>query len=373
MNFRTCLLSLCALICMIMAVPVYGMDVVMIPINYMEKQGVNFLPVEFGRDITRDIFVRIEKYYEVTIDESPLQNSQRGAAGFDAKRIAERNGVNDVLFGSIKRDGNILTAEIMAYNLQTDKQEALYAADAFNKYERLINTTIDRILAWYGTDLDKIDLLRNDVIDLREDLARVREDINAKKEREKKAKVEPEKEFGLKLPITAGYWSYFKKDWAALAQGTVEARAGVNMYPQLQFPSMEGMKNELSFGLHIGYRNGVTSTLEKTNVLMNAIIVTPMAGYHLNVYSSNWLCLGAGIFYECDFWSIEDLQYDKSRKYQQSLTGYSVLLEYSYRFNRLCDLNFGMNINGYFVSDTSPIIRIYFGTTFTLMGGRNEN
>jgi hypothetical protein len=268
----------------------------------------------------------------------------------------------------VRNDGNSLVAELKIYNRRREDYGRIYASDAEDKYERLIDTLSGNILEWYRTNVDKVDVLRNELRDLQDEIASLKEGLNeearAERERAKReARESVEKEFTLRVPVMIGYWSYIKREWADAVQGTVELTAGIKMYPQLQFPPLSDMKNEMSLGLNIGYRNGVTRN--KGNVLMNGLLINPVVGYHLNVYTTNWLCVGAGVFYELGIWEIEGLEY------HQSFSGYSIILDYSYWFNKLFTINFGADVYGYFTRNSSPLIRTYLGTTITVYGGGN--
>jgi len=354
------------------AVSVYGLDIVIIPVVYYEKEGSNYAQKNYERNITADISSRLNIYHEVTIDKTPLRDRLAGVTDSDARRAAEYHQINDVLYGSIKNDGNSISAEFKIYNKRRNDYGLFFASDANGQYERLIKTISEHILEWYHTDRDKVDTLRDEVRELRTELTSVKEGVKTKTKpvKEKAERVEAEKEFGLRFPVNVGYWSYIDRAWAELVQGTVEVRLGVDIFPELQLPALYGKKNEFSLGFYINYRNGVTSRRDRA--ILNGVIVNPEIAYHLNFYSKNWICLGAGIFYESDFWQMEEPEYERTRKFQQSLTGYSAAFDYSYRFNRWATLNFGLNMNGYFVSDTSLIFRFYAGSVITLLGGNNE-
>jgi TolB-like protein len=357
------------LACVFGAVPAYAADIVIIPVNYYEKQGANYAQRSYDKDITADIVAWLNKYHDIATDRTPLRDRLAGATDSDARRVAEYYSVHIVLYGSLRRDGNSLSAEMKIYNKHSDETETIYASDTVNQYERLVKTIGERILDWYETDRDKVDALWREVHDLRSELASVKEDVTGKQKKgAKEERQEVEKEFYLRLPVTVGYWSYVDQVWVGLVQGTVEARVGIDVFPELQFPLLFGMQNELSFGLHTGYRNGVTGGREA--LVMHGMIINPLVGYHLNFYPKNRICLGAGVFYELDFWEIEEPEYEGAQSYQQSLTGYSLLLDYSYMINRRVTVNFGMNLAGYFVRDTSVVVRVYFGTTITLAGGK---
>jgi TolB-like protein len=370
MSTKTMVTICILLLCIFGVVPVYAADIVIIPVNYYEKQGTSYVQRSYEKEITTDIAAWLNKYHDIAIDKTPLRDRLAGATDSDARRVAEYYSVNIVLYGSIRKDGNSLSAEIKVYNKHSDETEILYASDTANQYERLVKTIGERILDWYETDPDKMDALRREVRDLRSELASVKEGLTTKQKKEKEAKEQQEidKKFELRLPVTVGYWSYVDQVWVGLVQGTIEARVGIEVFPELQFPLLWGMENELSFGLHVGYRNGVTGNRE--SLVMNGIIINPIVGYHLNFYPKNWICLGTGPFYELDIWEIEDPEYERTQSYRQSLTGYSLLLDYSYMLNRRVMINLGMNLSGYFVSDTSLVMRVYFGTVITLSGGK---
>ena len=357
-----------------------GLEIAFIPISYYELRGTNFVQGSYKRDITEDIANRLNKYYDTRIIKMTLSDPRAGVTALDARRAADVNQVNEVLYGVVRDSGSSLVAELNIYNRRSEDVGVIYASDASDMYERLINTLVGQILDWYRTNVDKIDALRNEVRDLRteinsknvgEEAITKREEARAERARAKREAMEGvEKEFALRIPITVGYWSYMESVWVEMIQGTVEVTTGVQMYPEMQFPALFGMKNELSFGLQIGYRNGVTRN--RDNVIMNGLLINPSVGYHLNFYSMNWLYIGTGVFYELSMWEIEDIDYNERQSYMQSLTGYILTLDYSYRFNRLLTVNFGTNFYGYFGFGTSPVVRVYFGTVITVLGGLSE-
>ena len=354
---------------------VEGLEIVVMPITYYERRGANFVQGTYTRDIAADITERINRYHDVRIDRTPLNDRLAGATDNDARRVAEYYRVDEVLYGVVRNDGNSLVAELKIYNRRREDYGRIYASDAGDKYERLIDTLSGNILEWYRTNVDKVDVLMNEVRDLREEIATVKEELKgeARSERErtrKEARENLEKEFALRVPVVVGYWSYIDREWAEMVQGTVEATTGIQMYPQMQFPLLADMKNEMSFGLRIGYRNGITRN--KGNVLMHGVLINPVAGYHLNVYTTNWLSIGAGVFYELGIWEIEDREYQERQSYQQSLTGYTIILDYAYRFNRLFTVNIGADVCGYFTRSSPPVIRTYLGTVITALWRGNE-
>lgn len=359
----------------------YGLDIIMIPIIYYEKQGTGYVQKTYRRDITADMTAILNKYYNVQVSRTPLNDRLAGVTDFDARRVAEYYHVDDILYGAIKDDGSSLQAELKLYNRRTDDYGLFFASDANSQYERLIKTASEHIMEWYNTDRDKVDALRHAVQDLQTEIVSIKDELGdrkrAEREREmaraearRKAKEAVEKEFALRLPVNVGHWSYIDRLWVETVQGTVEAVVGIDMFPELQFPSLYDMKNEMSMGLNIGYRNGVTKN--KYAVLMNSIFINPEIKYHLNLYTKNWICIGGGVFYELDIWKIEDREYQQNINSHQSLTGYSVSLDYAYRINRLFTVNMGINLYGYFVAESSPVVRSYLGMVVTLIGGKYE-
>jgi len=351
-----------------------GLEIVVIPINYYQRRGANFVQGTYTRDITEDIAERMNRYYDVRIDKTSLSDRLAGATDSDARRVADYYHVDEVLYGVVRDDGSSLVAELKIYNRRREDYGRIYASDVVDKYERLMDTLSGHILDWYRTNVDKVDVLRNELRDLREEIAAVKEgkkdEARAERDRVKReARENVEKEFALRMPVVVGYWSYIERDWAETIQGTVEATTGLQMYPKLQFPPLFGMKNEMSLDLRIGYRNGVTRN--RGNVLMNGVLINPAANYHFNIYTMNWLSIGAGVFFELGIWEIEDREYQKKQNYQQSLTGYTIMLDYAYRLSRLFTINIGADVYGYFSRDSSPVIRTYLGTVITVYGGGN--
>ena len=344
---------------------VNGIELVIIPIGYYEKQGNSYWAKAYTSDITSDIALGINKYYSVQIDKTSLNDRLAGVTDMDARRVADYYKVEDVLYGSIKGDGASLAAEVKIYNRRREDYGVFYASDAGNQYERLIKTLVERILDWYRTDTGKVDVLRREVEELRNEVAAVKEGAEKKVGTENAERKEVVKEFALRLPVTAGYWSYINSDWVELVQGTVEGGVGIVMYPAMQFPEAFGMANEVSVGIGLRYRNGLTGS--KGEVMMNGIVANPELRYHMNVYTENWVSLGLGIFYEFDVWKIGNIDTKGVQKYSQSLTGYSVGAEYKYRLDPRWMINLGMNVYGYFMKATSPVVRTYIGTDITIV------
>jgi len=352
---------------------VYGFDMVIIPITFYEMRGTNFIQGNNGKNITKDIENQLSRYYNVRISMEQLSDQRAGATDFDAKRTADRYQVNEVLYGALRQNGSQLSAEIRIFSLQNEQIKQIFASDSNEMYERLVNTLCAHVFDWYRTNIDKVDLLRNEVRDLRAEINAINEKSAEKVKLEKaKARLEAienvNKTFSLKVPISVGYWSYVENEWAEIIQETVEVTTGIRMYPKLQFPEIFNMKNELSLGLRLGYRNGVTGT--RNNLIMNGILINPSLGYHFNVYSNNYLSLCAGMFFELGFWEIEDQ--GESIHFQQTLTGYTLGLDYSYQFNRMFSVNFGVDFYGYFTQGSSTVVKTYFGTVITVLGGNND-
>jgi len=353
---------------------VYGLDIIMIPITYYEKQGTNYVQKTYRKDITADITAMLDKYYNIQVSKIPLNDRLAGVTDFDARRVSDYYHVDDILYGAIKDDGISLQAELKIYNRRREDYGLFYASDTNNQYERLIKAVSEHIMEWYNTDRDKVDSLKHAIQDLQTEIVSIKEELEnrekAKSEAKQETKDAVEKEFVLRLPISAGYWSYIDRLWVESVQGTIEMVIGLDMYPELQFPAINNMKNEASLGLNIGYRNGVTKN--KNAVFMNGISINPEIRYHLNFYTKNWICIGGGVFYEIDMWRIEDREYQQNLNSNQSLTGYSLSLDYAYRVNRLFTINIGANLYKYFVAESSPIVRSYLGTVITLIGGKHE-
>jgi len=351
----------------------HGREIVLLPIYYEQQQADNqkFVPGTYERDITEDIRNGLKRYYNVWVDNAPLLSSAGLPSISDARRIAASPHINEVIFGKVSMyntgDSKSLVAELHIYTKQNDRSKKIAAVHFSNEYDQFINTVIKHILEHYNTDVnaDKVDVLRSEVSELRAEIAAAK----ARAKKGPKEQAEPDKEFALRVPLAVGYWSYVQPVWVEMVQGTVEVTTGIQMYPEMQFPALFDMKNELSLGLRIGYRNGVTNN--KDTVSMNGILINPAVGYHVNLYTNNWLCIGTGVFYELGMWNIEDHTHKEEHRYRQSLTGYSIMLDYAYRINRLFTVNFGVDLYGYFTRSSSPVIRTYFGTVLTVLGGTN--
>ncbi|MDR3130096.1 MAG: hypothetical protein LBU18_00960 [Treponema sp.] len=351
---------------------VFGIDIVIIPITYSEKSGNNYAVKSYGRDISEDIGRRLNIYHTVQVDREHIYDRQAGVTGADARRAAEYYNTNDILYGVMRGDGQLISMELKIYNRRQERHELFFAGDTLDCYERLIEEISGHILEWYRTDRDKVDALRFEVGALKKDLEETRSAVMeiGKAKKEKPLLAGPAKEVSLKLPIRAGYWSYLQGDWTEMVQGMVEWNLGLDFYPQMQFPAIAGMRNELSAALFTGHRFGMAAGFDSAEV--HHIIINPAAIYHLNVYSGNWLSGGAGIFFEYGIWHIERLSYNESIDSRQALTGSSILFDYSYRFNKYITLDFGVNLYLYFAGNSSPVIRSYLGTAITLFGGDYE-
>jgi hypothetical protein len=368
-NRRVSIPGLASLIWLSGITAVYGIEILVIPMNYYEKQENSFVMKEPETDITGKIIDRLEKYYEIRRDRTELNDRLAGATDADARRAAETYHINYVLYGRLKDDGSSLSAEVRIYNARLEKYELFYASDRSGQYDRVIRNLCENILEWYHTERDKIDALKYDIDSLKAGLKDLEREIEKKEapKKERPPKVEVEKEFSLRLPVRIGYWSYVERRWLELVQGTVEASLGAEMFPRLQFPPLLGMRNEAALGIQIGYRFGTTANTRE--VQTHDIIVNPYASYRLNFYSKNWLALGTGAFYEWSKWNINAGEYGQMIDYSQSYTGLSLLVDYGYRFNKYITVNIGANIYFYFVTDTSPVIRPYLGTEITIVGG----
>jgi len=363
---------------------VYGQIITMIPVIYYEKQETNYVEKPYTSDITADITAILNNYYNIRRSRLQLTDRRAGVTDFDASQAADNYNGDDILYGMIKDDGISLQAEFKIYSRRLNDYRSFYASDTKDQYERLIKTLCEHIMEWYNTDRDKADLLRDEIQNLQAEIISIKEELekrkredentaprkNTKAKAEQEAKPAVEKEFTLRLPVNAGYWTYIDRLWVESVQGTIEMVAGLDMFPELQFPALYNMKNEASFGLNIGYRNGVTRN--QGAVLMNGIFINPEIKYHLNFYTENWICIGGGLFYEHAWWKIEDREYQKDINSNQSLTGYSVSLDYAYRINGLFTVNIGTNLYGYFAEGSSPVVRSYLGTVITLVRKKDE-
>ncbi|ULQ59039.1 hypothetical protein K7I13_11020 [Brucepastera parasyntrophica] len=351
----------------------YCIDIVVMPISYYELEGNNLVKKEYEKDIRTDLADRLNRYYNVQFDNTPLNDRLAGATESDARRVAEFYQTNYVLYGIIRKERNSLYAELKLYNAQQKKSEVFFAADAPDQFDRLIKNVSENILDWFHTDRDKLDAVKNEIAILRQEMESMKADTKGrrKQDSEDPPGEPPVKEFTLRIPVKAGYWTYVKNDWVDFVQGTVEATLGVEIVPELQFPSIGGMRNELSIGLLFGYRYG-TSARENVSLNVHDIVINPVLTYHLNCYTNNWILFGIGAFFEVDIWHIEEEQYNHVTDSIETLTGLSLLLGYSYRINRRVTIDIGLNSYFYFTADTSPVLRPFLGTSVTLLGGMYE-
>jgi hypothetical protein len=350
------------------SLPVYGIDIVVIPVTYYEREGGVYLIKNPGKDIAQDLIEWLEKYYDIRRDRTVVNDRLAGVTDADARRVAAHYQTDYVLYGSVKRDGAALTAEFKIYSFRLDKYELFFAGDEASRYDRLINRLCENILDWYHTERDKLDVLRNEITGLKAELEAVRAELgNHDRGDRDTAEAEREKEFSLRLPVRAGYWSYVSRDWAERVQGIVEGSVGIEVYPELQLPGWHGKRQEFSWGILFGYRNGRAAG--GGSVQLHGILGNPFVSYHLNFYTGNWLTAGAGVFFEYGIWHIEDVELGEVRDYSQAYTGASFLVEYAYRFNKYLTINLGTMAYVYFVGNTSAVLRPHFGMAVTLLGG----
>jgi TolB-like protein len=352
-------------------IPIHGIDIVVIPVVYYEKRDDTYVMREAPNDITGYIIEWLEKYYNIQRDKTELNDRLAGATDADARRVADIYHVEYVLYGSVREDSGALTAELKIYNARLEKYELFYARDAKDRYERLIDSLCEHILEWYHTERDKLDVMRNEIEGLRETIR----DMQAESEKKEKSQEnvlvpEVEKEFGLKIPVRAGYWSYMDRQWTGLVQGTAEGSFGVEIFPRMQFPTINGMRNEIFWGMQFGYRYGMTAKKQKVQV--HDIIINPLVGYHLNFYDNNWATLGLGMFFQWGIWKVGTDGYVQPEKYSQAYTGVSLLADYSYRFNKFIAVNLGADFYFYFVSGTPVVINSFIGMVITVVGGNYE-
>jgi hypothetical protein len=353
--------------------PLFGIDIAVMPVSYYARQDSIYLKEESPWDITGDIIEYLEKYYDIYRDRTELNDRLAGVTDADARRVAEIYHVNYVLYGLVKEDSGSLVAEFKIYNARLEKYELFYAGDARGRYERLINSLCEHILEWYHTERDKLDVLKYELEGLKGQIRDLQSELESKEAAEEPVPpvaVEVEHEFGLKIPVRTGYWSFIEGRWVELVQGTIEASFGAEIFPRLQFPPLFDMRNELSLGMQFGYRYGMAAKRQEVGI--HDIVINPYAAYHLNFYSKNWAAIGLGMFFEWGIWKIKPDDYSPVENYSQSYTGVSLLADYSYRFNKYITINLGANLYLYFVSDTSPVISPYIGTVITIVGGEYE-
>jgi TolB-like protein len=378
-------LFFCIILFVFRGVFVYSVDIVMLPLSYYERESNGWVRKKYDRDIRRDLEEYINRYHTVRFDDTSPYDERAGITESDVRASSERYQSNYVLYGLMKRESNALYMELKLYNQSQRKDELFFASDRFDSYDRMIKGMSDQILDWYHTDRDKIDSLKEDIAVLKEDIKSVRikqetatSDVpkpHVVKEKKEKPvrppREKPPKEFTLRFPIHAGYWTYVESGWTAMVQGTVEGTVGVEIVPELQFPAIGGLKNELSLSFTLGYRFGLNPRPD-TILRVHDIIINPGITYHLNIYNNNWLLIGSGVFYEQGLWHIEQSKYNTIHDYSQSLTGVSTTVGYSYHISKMFTVDMGVNMYFYFTADTSPIVRAYVGTVITILGGLYE-
>jgi TolB-like protein len=356
-------------------VPAFSLEIAVMPVNYYERREGGYALTEAAWDITGDITERLEKYYDVRLDKTGVNDRLAGATDSDARRAAGVYEVKYVLYGSVKADGSSLTAEFRIYNARLEEYANIYAGDSIDRYDRLIKAICDHVFDWFHTERDKADALRAEIDDLKKTIEAMEargqgKDAGREAEAPDSGLAETEKEFGLKLLVKAGYWSYVEREWVKKVQGIAEGLAGIEMYPKLQFPNIGGMRNELSLGLQVGYRYGKDP--EGNERRAQGIIVNPFTGYHLNFYTDNWITFGLGAFFEYGMWHLEPSGYGRTVDSGQVLVGLAASVDYVYQFNRTIGFNLGTGAYIYFAGGTSAILRPHVGVRITLAGGWYE-
>ncbi|GHV07427.1 hypothetical protein FACS189485_17770 [Spirochaetia bacterium] len=350
----------------------FGIDIIITPINYFEKSGNNYIKTAYEKDIAVDIEEWLNRYYSTRLDKNPPNDKLIGVSEIDARRLSEFYQVNYVLFGTIRDEGGCLNAEIKLYNERQNEYISFLASDANTYYNRLIKTICEHILDWFHVEKDKVGRLNNEIDELREEIGVLKSELNSKKAPEKHIlqKEEPVHEVTLRMPVRAGYWTYTGTDWIEFVQGTTEGSFGLDFSPELQFTAFGGRRNEITFSLLFGYSYGTTSKRDIVNV--HNILINPSINYFLNVYTNNWLAGSVGVIFEHGIWHVEETDYGVIRDYQQFLTGISTSFEYLYRFNKTMAMELGANMYFYFAENTSQVIKMYLGAVFTLLGGNYE-
>lgn len=366
-----CMVFLFLIVCI---VKTSSEEIVIMPISYFENRIIH----DFDRDITMDIGEQLDRFHTVLIDKSLPSIREAGIGEDDLRRVADilayRNS-NYILYGSFYNEGVFLRAEIHLYDKRNERAEVFYSSDSVDNYDRLLQTVADNILDWLHTRRDKNGYLEHKITALQEEIDKIKNDSlltqEEKEIEEKKPREQPIKEITVRIPLRFGYWTFTDTEWVERVQGTLEGNTGVEFIPELQFPSVGGMRNEISIDLYVGYRFGTNAGDDPLSV--HGILVNPGLTYHLNVYTNNWLLLGIGFLYEFRIWHIEEPSFGTISDYNQSLTGLTGLVGYRYQFNRWVSVDFGTNAYFYFVSDESTVLKPYLGTTITITGGENSS
>ncbi|HKM21405.1 MAG TPA: hypothetical protein VJZ01_05125 [Lachnospiraceae bacterium] len=353
----------------------YCEEIVIMPISYYENRILQVC----DHDITMDIGERLDRFHTVLIDKSLPSIRDAGISEDDLKRVANmlayRNS-NYILYGSLHNEDVFLRAEFHLYDRRNERTEVFFSSDNTNQYDRLIRTVADNILDWLHTRRDKSGDLQHEILTLRQEIEQIKSsEVLSKdeeeKEEEKPPREPPIKEVTLRIPVRFGYWTFINREWVERVQGTFEGNTGVEFIPELQFPAIGGMRNEISFDLLLGYRFGINAGTDPINV--HGIIVNPGITYHLNFYTNNWVLFGIGFLYEYRIWKIEEESFGVASDYNQALTGLSVFGGYRYQFNRWVSVDLGTNAYIYFASGASLVMHPYLGTTITILGGENSS
>ncbi len=355
----------------------YGSEgVVIMRMSYQAGSRADALiQTQYENNISVDIGKRLTPYHRVFIDSTLSTNRDTGITKADAEKALSNYPANFVLYGSIANESNYLQGRFELFDKRNNKVEYFFASDGINEYNRLIQTVSDNILAWFQTKTEVDDLL-SEITELREKVAQMEnEESDKEPQKNKKEKAEikkepPLKEITLRIPVRVGYWTYTQYDWVNQIQGTVEVNTGIEFIPELQFSTINGMRNELSLNLFAGYRYGLNSGNDPQQV--HSIIINPGITYHFNFYTNNWALLGLGVLFEYGMWHVEEPDYGVVSDYKQSLSGMSVLLGYSYRISNRLTVDLGVNMYMYFTRGASPVLRPYFGTSIILLGGKHS-
>jgi hypothetical protein len=352
----------------------YGSEgIVIMRMSYQEnKRADTAFYDEYENAVSVDIGQYLKPYYRIFIDSTLSQNRDTGITRADAEEALSNYPANFVLYGSIANEFDYLHGRMELYDKRNNSVEYFYASDGIDEYDRLIETLCNHILAWFHTETDKLDAMLSDIEELRQQLKEIKTETEQKRIEPRSSKdeesEEPLKEITLQIPVRVGYWSYTKTNWVERIQGTVEASVGVEFIPELQFAPINNMRQELSINLFAGYRYGLNAG--EDILRLHNIVVNPGITYRLNVYSNNWMLLGIGALFEFGLWHIEEPEYGTVMNYQQSLTGISALLGYSYRISKMFTVDVGANLYFYFSQGASPVIRPYVGTSIIIMGGK---
>jgi hypothetical protein len=316
---------------------IQGIEVYLTPfVCYDEGDGTKLEGIFPHRDLARELgqfwFNNL-----VTFKTAQGRETYQIQSVVDAERRAAELGTGYVIYGYLKKSAGYWFMEGRIYDAGRKVVEyRFYGSDEEDQYERMIEAVGRNLRDYYYGKAGRP--------------AGAGEEV---------------KEFALRLPVGAGYWTYVNKGWVQSIVGVTEVRAGLEVFPELQLPVFHGKRHELSAGITADYRYGIGNP-DRYAANMHAVQAGLPVTYYFELNEAHRVGVSVMPFYEADILEVVE-KYEEAAAHVLSLGGVDIGVRYRYKVNERFTIDGELGAGIFFMKDTAPVVRATVGSTVTLV------